>query len=167
MTALRSFFSARISSCSDSNPRTSSSVYSYVLTRLSSSKRVDILTRTLADSGPFRTSASFSPRHDDQRARLDGRNRGPQFRKQRAQVRQPVVARGDDDHADRKFAEILLVLKSLIRGNQHGKRRRCAREQFTVVNGGPAFFLHGTNLEFRQIAPDVPRHVLGEEHASH
>src|SRR5947208_8508373 len=56
MTALRSFFSARISSCSDSNPRTSSSVYSYVLTRLSSSKRVDMLTRTLADSGPFQSS---------------------------------------------------------------------------------------------------------------
>src|SRR4051812_17758160 len=58
MPALRSFFSARISSCSDSNPRTSSSVYSYVLTRLSSSKRVDILTRTLADSGPFQASLS-------------------------------------------------------------------------------------------------------------
>src|SRR4051812_33387481 len=52
MTALRSFFSARISSCNDSNPRTSSSVYSYVLTRLSSSKRVDMCKRSLASLRP-------------------------------------------------------------------------------------------------------------------
>src|SRR5438552_7503413 len=45
MTALRSFFSARISSCSASNSRTSSRVYSNVLTRLSSSKSVDIQPR--------------------------------------------------------------------------------------------------------------------------
>src|SRR5947207_1544982 len=63
MTALRSFFSARISSCSDSNRRTSSSVYSYVLTRLSSSKRVDMLARTLADSEAFRCAASLLQHH--------------------------------------------------------------------------------------------------------
>src|SRR4051795_4172938 len=72
MTALRSFFSARISSCSDSNSRTSSSVYSYVLTRLSSSNRVDMLTRTLADSGPFRSRVRRAAEQAPQR-----RLRGP------------------------------------------------------------------------------------------
>src|SRR6266849_743482 len=42
MTALRSFLSERISSCSASNCTTSSSVYSNVLTRCSSSKSVDM-----------------------------------------------------------------------------------------------------------------------------
>src|SRR4051812_45448810 len=42
MTAFRAVFSLRISACSTSIWRTSSSEYSYVVTRLSSSKSVDI-----------------------------------------------------------------------------------------------------------------------------
>lgn len=82
-------------------------------------------------------------------------------------MRQPRIDRGDHHDADGKVGQVLLMLKALIRCDQHVERFRGAPQQLSILNRRPTFLLNRANRELRQIAPELARHVLIEENTSH
>jgi len=89
------------------------------------------------------------------------------LRKQLPKVNQSRIDGDDDDDADVETGDILLMLKALIGCHHYVESGRRAAKQLAVLDRRPAFFLRCANEELRQISPELPRHVLVEENASH
>lgn len=82
-------------------------------------------------------------------------------------MRQTRVYGSDDDDADMKTRDVLLILKTLIGRYEYVKCLRRAAQQLAVLNGCPAFFLNRPNLKLRQITPELPWHIFIEENTRH
>jgi hypothetical protein len=90
-----------------------------------------------------------------------------QLGQQRSKTGQTGVIGLDDDDTDRKLRDVLLILKALISRYQNVKGRRCAAQQVSIPEACQTFLLNSANKKLGQVAPELTRHVLVEQHAFH